>query len=160
MFLFLCLCDIFVQAFIFLPKWFWKCLNQGQERFSYLLFPLSCHFSTKFAIPLLRSRPSFKGMEVWFTLSFDLSTSECTQVYACCESVSRSVVSDSLWLHELWPTSFLCPWNSPGMNTGVGCHSLLQGIFQPRGQTRVPCISGRFFTVWATRETHAWYTCQ
>ena len=24
----------------------------------------------------------------------------------------------------------LCPWNSPGKNTGVGCHSLLQGIFQ------------------------------
>ena len=23
----------------------------------------------------------------------------------------------------------LCPWNSPGKNTGVGCHSLLQGIF-------------------------------
>jgi len=22
----------------------------------------------------------------------------------------------------------LCPWNSPGKNTGVGCHSLLQGI--------------------------------
>ena len=22
-----------------------------------------------------------------------------------------------------------CPWNSPGKNTGVGCHSLLQGIF-------------------------------
>ena len=26
------------------------------------------------------------------------------------------------------PTRFLCPWNSPGKNTGVGCHSLLQGI--------------------------------
>ena len=25
--------------------------------------------------------------------------------------------------------SILCPWNSPGKNTGVGCHSLLQGIF-------------------------------
>ena len=24
---------------------------------------------------------------------------------------------------------FLCPWNSPGQNTGVGSHSLLQGIF-------------------------------
>ena len=24
---------------------------------------------------------------------------------------------------------FLCPWDSPGMNTGVGCHALLQGIF-------------------------------
>ena len=22
-----------------------------------------------------------------------------------------------------------CPWDSPGMNTGTGCHSLLQGIF-------------------------------
>ena len=24
---------------------------------------------------------------------------------------------------------FLCPWDSPGKNTGVGCHTLLQGIF-------------------------------
>ena len=23
----------------------------------------------------------------------------------------------------------LCPWNSPGKNTGAHCHSLLQGIF-------------------------------
>ena len=23
----------------------------------------------------------------------------------------------------------LCPWHSPGMNTGVGCHAFLQGIF-------------------------------
>ena len=22
-----------------------------------------------------------------------------------------------------------CPWNSPGKNTGVGCHALLEGIF-------------------------------
>ena len=28
---------------------------------------------------------------------------------------------------------FLCPWNSPGMNTGVGSHSLLQGIFPTQG---------------------------
>ena len=26
-------------------------------------------------------------------------------------------------------TRLLCPWNSPGNNTGVACHSLLQGIF-------------------------------
>ena len=25
------------------------------------------------------------------------------------------------------------PWNSPGKNTGVGCHSLLQGIFLTQG---------------------------
>ena len=27
------------------------------------------------------------------------------------------------------PTRLLCPWDSPGRNTGVGCHFLLQGIF-------------------------------
>ena len=27
----------------------------------------------------------------------------------------------------------LCPWDSPGKNTGVGCHALLQGIFPSQG---------------------------
>ena len=27
----------------------------------------------------------------------------------------------------------LCPWNFPGNSTGVGCHSLLQGIFLTQG---------------------------
>ena len=31
--------------------------------------------------------------------------------------------------HGLKPTKFLRPWDSPGKNTGVGCHFLLQGIF-------------------------------
>ena len=97
------------------------------------------------------------------------------------ESISCSVVSDSLW-----------PWNSPGQNTGVGSLSLLQGIFPtqgsnpglphcrwilyqlshrgnprilewvafpfskgsspPRDPTGVSCIAGRFFTSWATGE--------
>ena len=47
---------------------------------------------------------------------------------------SRSVVSGSV-------TCLVCglsvkfprPWNSPGKNTGVGCHSLLQGIFRTQG---------------------------
>ena len=45
------------------------------------------------------------------------------------ESESCSVLSDSLWPHGLRPARLLCPWNSPGKNTGVGCPSLLQGIF-------------------------------
>ena len=28
--------------------------------------------------------------------------------------------------HRLQPTRLLCPWDSPGKNTGVGCHFLLQ----------------------------------
>ena len=31
------------------------------------------------------------------------------------------------------PTRLLHPWNSPGKNTGVGCHFLLQGIFLTQG---------------------------
>ena len=33
----------------------------------------------------------------------------------------------------LYPAKLLCPWNSPGKNTGLGCHSLLQGIFPTQG---------------------------
>ena len=44
--------------------------------------------------------------------------------------------------------------DSPGKNTGVGCHFLLQGIFPLMDQIWVSCIAGRFFTVWATREAH------
>ena len=33
----------------------------------------------------------------------------------------------------LQPARLLCPWNSPGKNTGVSCHFLLQGIFPTQG---------------------------
>ena len=45
----------------------------------------------------------------------------------------RSVLSDSLWLHELQPAKLLCPWNFPGRNSGVGCCFLLQWIFLTQG---------------------------
>ena len=38
---------------------------------------------------------------------------------------SRSVVSNSARL--------LCPWDFPGNSTGVGCHFILQAIFQTQG---------------------------
>ena len=42
-----------------------------------------------------------------------------------------------------WTVAFLCPWDFPGKNTGMGCHFLLQGIFP----AQVSCISSDgFFT--------------
>ena len=35
-------------------------------------------------------------------------------------------MSDSLRPHRWQPTRLPCPWDSPGKNTGVGCHFLLQ----------------------------------
>ena len=51
--------------------------------------------------------------------------------YLC--MLSRSVMSHSMWPHGLQPARLLCPWDSPGKNTGVGCHFLLQGIFTTQG---------------------------
>ena len=50
-------------------------------------------------------------------------------------SESRSVVSNSLGPHGLYN-----PWNSPGQNTEVGSHSLLQGILpaSPEIEPRSP----------------------
>ena len=46
--------------------------------------------------------------------------------------------------------------DSPGKNTGVGCHALLQGIFPTQGSNQVSCTASGFFTVWATSEAHCY----
>ena len=46
-------------------------------------------------------------------------------------------MSNSLQHHGLQPARLLCPWNSPGKNTGVGSHSLLQGIFPTQGSNSI-----------------------
>ena len=35
-------------------------------------------------------------------------------------------MSDSVQPHRRQPTRLRCPWDSPGKNTGLGCHFLLQ----------------------------------
>ena len=47
----------------------------------------------------------------------------------CACALSRSASSNSLRPRGLWPARLLCPWDFPGENTAVGCHSLLRGIF-------------------------------
>ena len=47
--------------------------------------------------------------------------------------VSCSAVFSSLRPHGLQPASLLCPRDSPGKNTGVGCHALFPGIFLTQG---------------------------
>ena len=39
------------------------------------------------------------------------------------------VMSNSLCLYQLEPARLLCPWDSLGKNTGVGCCAILQEIF-------------------------------
>ena len=46
----------------------------------------------------------------------------------CCYCSVASVVSDSVRPHRQQPTRLPRRWDSPGKNTGVGCHFLLQGM--------------------------------
>ena len=66
-------------------------------------------------------------------LGFDRLLEWCTELNAYFCLLVCSVMSDSLQPHRLEPTRLLCPWNSPGKNTGVGCHFLLQRIFLTQG---------------------------
>ena len=46
--------------------------------------------------------------------------------WSCCCCSDTSVVSDSVRPQRRQPTRLPRPWDSPGKNTGVGCHFLLQ----------------------------------
>ena len=52
-------------------------------------------------------------------------------------------------LYRLSPARLLCPWDSPGESTGVGCHVLLQGIFPAQrsnpGSLVSPALANRGF---------------
>ena len=77
-------------------------------------------------------------------------------VLSCC-LLSCSVTSDSLKRPGLWTARLLCPWDSPGKNTRVGCYFLLQGIFPTQGLDSClmsPAFAGRFITTSATWEAH------
>ena len=61
-------------------------------------------------------------------------TCQCVRV---CQVTSIIPARGSLQPSGLQLIRLLCPWDSPGKNTGVSCHALLQGIFP----TRISCGS-------------------
>ena len=62
-------------------------------------------------------------------------------------------MSDTLRPHGLYSTRLLCPGDSPGKNTGVGCHALLHGISPTLGSNScISCIAGRLFIYWVIWE--------
>ena len=85
----------------------------------------------------------FPWQESWSGLPFPppglglgFPTQRVSQNGVC--ALSHSVLSYSLRPHGLQPTRFPCPWDSPGTNTGVGCHFFPQGIFL--AQKLNPCL--------------------
>ena len=62
-----------------------------------------------------------KLQEIWYSID--------TKVDKYWESSNSLVAKSCLTLATPWTARLLCPWDSPGKNTEVDCHFLLQGIF-------------------------------
>ena len=55
------------------------------------------------------------------------------EFYGQCMQSHFSCVQLFVTLWTVYTARLLCPWDFPGRNTGVGSHSLLQGIFPTQG---------------------------
>ena len=117
----------------------------------HLILPLFCElFSLRIVIIFMLSHPYLPSSSLFLSLcSFSFCyflkpipfVSGYTFIHVCfpfwgskekftsVKCVSHLVVSNSLRPRGLQTARLLCPWNSPGKNTGVGSHFLLQGIF-------------------------------
>ena len=90
------------------------------------------------------------NLENWILLS-----KYCVCVLSCL------VMSDSLWSPGLQPARLLCPWGFSRHKYWSALPCPPPGDFsQPKDQTRVSHIAGRFFIDWATREALPWNNSQ
>ena len=75
---------------------------------------------------------------------------------SCCCQVS-SVVSNSVKPHRHQPTRLPHPWDSPGKNTGVGCHFLLQCMkVKSESEVAQSCLTQRPHGLQPPRLLHPW----
>ena len=96
-------------------------------------------------------------------------TSNLAQPFHSYEAISkRPLLLPSSILDTLWPGcgahllgSYLfdfsyCPWVTPGKNTRVGCHFLLQGIFPTQGSNSSSFFFCQNSLLWLI---HLWWSC-
>ena len=73
----------------------------------------------------------FSGFSVLFRWSICLSLCHCC--VCMCVLATQSCLTFCDLMDGMEPTRLLYPWDSSGKDTGLGCHSLLQGIFPTQG---------------------------
>ena len=56
-------------------------------------------------------------------------------------------MSNSVRPHRWQPIRLLCPWDSPGKNTGVGCHFVLQ-CMKVKSESEVAQLCPTLVTPW------------
>ena len=86
---------------------------------------MGCHAPLQRIFPTQALNPRFLHLLPWQVGSSPLVPPGKPVIDYCCCSIA-SVVSGSVRPHRRQSTRLLRPWDSPGKNTGVGCHFLLQ----------------------------------
>ena len=129
-------------TYLGLPKWHsgkefaCQCRRRQSDLIPGQEDPLQQEIATHFSIPAGKSHgqrgPADYSPQGHKESLLTEQPSTQTQLMVWC-GVSPSVMFDSLRPHGLQPARLFCPLNCPGKNTGVGCHSLLQGIFPTQG---------------------------
>ena len=94
--------------------------------------PGSPALRTPFLPPSLEPQLFFTLSHISFCLRPALPAFTCRMPNS---GVHAKLFQSCLTLRPQGPqtSGFLCPWDSPGKTTGVGCHALLQGIFPTQG---------------------------
>ena len=144
-------CDVALLPL--LPSWTFSktcCTKLSYERWSLEEWPKGrSRNSTR-----LRTRSGFKFFHCFCGLYTTHILCELKFLHYAC-MLSCLVMSNSLLPEGLEPVGLLCPWDSPGKNTGVSYHALLQGIFLTQELNPISFIGsiGRWVLYyWATRE--------
>ena len=78
--------------------------------------------------------PAANGRKVEITQRWPNSAAMSSDAAAAAESLQSC---PTLRPHRRQPTRFCCPWDSPGKNTGVGCHFLLQ-CMKVKSESEIP----------------------
>ena len=96
---------------------------------------VGCHALLQGIFPTQGSNPGLLHCgQILYRLSHEGSPGKGSYTFVIsCSCQVASVVSDSMRPHRRQPTRLPHPWDSPGKNTRVGCHALLQGIFPTQG---------------------------
>ena len=108
-------------------------LDLGQVWWCLPRFLYSSCFYSKYCIPILATslnnsspvQDCFGSRFIFslFHMSSKILSTLCLKHSCCCCFEVTSVMCDSVQPHRRQPTRLLCPWDSSGKNTGVGCHS-------------------------------------
>ena len=134
------------------------CCETREEGREYIR-PLFTMFTNLMVLISLTIHPKSTQMEVMNLELSNILHSVPIMCLCVCGKLFQSCLT--LWPHGLQPARLLCPWDSPGKNTGVGCQALLQEICPTQGSKPPslisPALANRFFTPSATWEVLSSY---